>query len=238
MIRKQLIKGTGMLCACAALAVMTPGRSYAAVEIREYRTTTKTEIQIDGSESRIYAAPEDGAEVIGTAGCGDVYTVLENIDDQWLKVSADGTTGYLNTAGSEVTVAETAEENVVDLSAERRLEIVNFALQFVGGRYRYGGTNPRNGVDCSGFTAYVMQNVANITLAHSSRTQATQGQQVSISQIRPGDLVFYASGRTINHVAMYIGDGQVVHASNPKNGILVTALSYRNPVKAVNVLGD
>ena len=56
--------------------------------------------------------------------------------------------------------------------------------------------------------------------------------------MRPGDLIFYGSGSRINHVAMYIGDGQIVHASNERNGILISNWTYRNPVKIVNVLGD
>lgn len=237
-MKRQVMKGIGLLCTYAALIAITPDEARADLKMQEYRTTTKMEIQIDDAGSRIYAAPEDSAEVIGTAEAGNVYTVLENIDDQWMKISVDDMTGYLNTKESEVTVAETAEEVVVDLSAERRQEIVNYALQFVGGRYRYGGTNPNNGVDCSGFTAYVMQNAANITLAHSSRTQSTQGRVISLAEARPGDLIFFGSGKYINHVAMYIGDGQIVHAANARKGIRTDSLQYRNPIKVVNVLGD
>lgn len=66
----------------------------------------------------------------------------------------------------------------------------------------------------------------------------SQGREVSAAEIRPGDLVFYASGKRINHVALYIGNGQVVHASNERTGICVSEWTYRNPAKIVNVLGD
>lgn len=67
--------------------------------------------------------------------------------------------------------------------------------------------------------------------------QATQGVAINESQMRKGDLLFYGNGSSINHVAMYIGDGKVVHASNPATGITVSPWNYRKPVKIVNMLG-
>lgn len=115
---------------------------------------------------------------------------------------------------------------------------MEYAKQFVGNRYIYGGTNPNTGADCSGFTSYVMRNAAGVNLSHSSSAQAGEGRVISAEEIRPGDLVFYSQGRRINHVALYIGDGQIVHASNPTNGILISRWNYRTPVRVVNVLGD
>ena len=83
-----------------------------------------------------------------------------------------------------------------------------------------------------------MKNSAGVTLNRSSRSQATQGVAVSAEQMRPGDLLFYGSGSYINHVAMYIGDGQVVHASTYKTGVKTSPWNYRAPIKIVNVLGD
>ena len=114
---------------------------------------------------------------------------------------------------------------------------MNYALQFVGGPYRAGGNDPRTGVDCSGFVRYVMQHGAGISMNRSSGSQATQGHAVNSSQMQPGDLIFYGSGRGINHVAMYIGDGKVVHASTERTGIKTSPWNYRTPVKIVNVLG-
>lgn len=72
----------------------------------------------------------------------------------------------------------------------------------------------------------------------SSTAQSTQGVSIALEQIRPGDLIFYGNGSRINHVAMYIGNGQIVHASTYKTGIKVSDWLYRSPVKVVNVLGD
>ena len=102
----------------------------------------------------------------------------------------------------------------------------------------YGGTDPHVGVDCSGFTRYVLQYGAGVTLNRSSRGQASQGVPVSADQMQPGDLLFYGgSVNSIDHVAMYIGNGQVVHASTERTGIKTSPWNYRTPVRITNVLG-
>lgn len=78
-----------------------------------------------------------------------------------------------------------------------------------------------------------------VSLPHSSAAQANCGKSIKSSQMRPGDLVFYSgSGGGINHVALYIGNGQVVHASSKRTGIKISSWNYRSPSKIVNVLGD
>ncbi|MDF2804782.1 MAG: hypothetical protein K0S61_4687 [Anaerocolumna sp.] len=110
--------------------------------------------------------------------------------------------------------------------------IANYAVQFVGNPYVWGGTSLTNGADCSGFTQSVFRKFG-ISIPRTSRTQATGGTRVSIENIRSGDLIFYAKGGTINHVAIYIGNGQVISASSPSTGIRISAYNYRTPVKAV-----
>ena len=128
-----------------------------------------------------------------------------------------------------------AEEAAAEATANARQNLVNYALQFVGGPYRAGGNDPRTGVDCSGFVRYVMQHGAGISMNRSSGSQATQGHAVNSSQMQPGDLLFYSGGSGINHVAMYIGDGKIVHASTYATGIKISKWNYRNPVKIVSM---
>lgn len=132
---------------------------------------------------------------------------------------------------------ETEAKEAAEQQAETRQNLVNYALQFVGGPYRAGGNDPRTGVDCSGFVKFVMQNGAGVGMNRSSSTQATQGRAISANQMQPGDLIFYGSGSHINHVAMYIGNGQIVHASTYKTGIKISNWNYRAPVKIISVLG-
>ena len=120
----------------------------------------------------------------------------------------------------------------------RRSQLVNYALQFVGNRYVWGGTSLTNGVDCSGFTMRVMEKFG-VSLPHYSGSQAKMGKAVTSGNMRPGDLIFYAgSGGQVNHVAIYIGNGQVVHAASRKSGIKISTWNYRSPVAIRNVLGD
>ena len=116
-----------------------------------------------------------------------------------------------------------------------RTAIVAYAKQFLGNPYVYGGTSLTNGADCSGFTQSVFAHFG-ITTVRSSRDQAAQGKEISMSAIQPGDLLFYASGSYINHVAIYIGDGKIIHSSNPTTGITITKYNYRTPCKAVTFL--
>ena len=111
-------------------------------------------------------------------------------------------------AEAEADEAEAELEAAIEVENDLRSEIVTYALQFVGNRYKYGGTNPNTGVDCSGFTSYVMRHAAEVELPHSSGGQSRMGRQVSSSEMRPGDIICYGSGKRINHVALYIGNGQ------------------------------
>ena len=116
-----------------------------------------------------------------------------------------------------------------------RTAIVAYAKQFLGNPYVYGGTSLTNGADCSGFTQGVLANFG-INTGRSSRDQAENGREIGIDAVQPGDLLFYASGTYINHVALYIGGGQVIHASNSTTGITISPYNYRTPCKAVSFL--
>ena len=112
-----------------------------------------------------------------------------------------------------------------------RVDLVQYAKQFVGNPYVWGGTSLTNGADCSGFTLSIYKKY-NVSLPHHAASQAQMGTKVSMSEIQPGDLVFYAKNGNINHVAIYIGNGQVIHASSPKTGIKISSVNYRTPAWA------
>ncbi len=175
----------------------------------------------------------DGGSVVTSALEGQTCEVIEPAKDGWLKVKVPEGDGYIRS--DSATLIEKTQEKV-DESALERKEVVDYALQFVGGRYVYGGINPSTGVDCSGFTRYVLKKTADVELDHSARSQSGEGKIISYDQARPGDLVFYGKNGSINHVALYMGDGKVVHASTEKTGIIVTNVMYRKPVKFVSVL--
>lgn len=123
------------------------------------------------------------------------------------------------------------KEEVVEAVPDIRQQVVDYALQFVGRPYRYGGSSLTNGTDCSGFIMRVFENFG-ISTGRDSRTQAATARKIPIDTIKPGDLVFYASGKRIDHVAIYIGGGQIVHASNPRTGITISSVNYKAPYMA------
>ncbi len=114
-------------------------------------------------------------------------------------------------------------------------EIASFALKFVGNPYVYGGTSLTNGADCSGFVQSVFKSFG-IGLPRTSSSQSTVGKKIDVSDARAGDLIFYGSNGSVGHVAICIGGGQVVHASNKKTGIKVSNIYYRTPYGARRVV--
>ena len=107
-------------------------------------------------------------------------------------------------------------------------QVINYALQFVGNPYVYGGNSITNGTDCSGFTKLIYAKYG-VSLARSAMDQSYNGTRVGLKNIMPGDLVFSGYDGVIGHVAIYIGNNKLVHALNSRVGIVVTDL-YIMPI--------
>ena len=172
---------------------------------------------------------------------GEELEVLEMLDG-WARVAVDNDEGYVCTDYVEISTQLPKAQTLTELQygqgvSDVRVDLVQYALQFVGNPYVWGGTSLTNGADCSGFVLSVFANYG-ISLPHHSGSQAGCGTKISSSEARPGDLFFYGNGSTINHVAIYIGNGQVVHASSPSSGIKISSAFYRTPLKVVNILGN
>jgi cell wall-associated NlpC family hydrolase len=172
---------------------------------------------------------------------GEELEVLEVLDG-WVKINVDSDEGYVSSdyvsIATELPKAQTMTEvrygqGVSDV----RVSLVSYATQFVGNPYVWGGTSLTRGADCSGFVLSVFANYG-ISLPHSSKAQANCGTKIAASDAQPGDLFFYGNGSSINHVAIYIGGGRVVHASSPKSGIKISGAYYRTPVKVVRVINN
>lgn len=123
--------------------------------------------------------------------------------------------------------AEEAARKAEEARVAARQELVDFALQFEGNPYVYGGTSLTNGADCSGFVMSVFANFG-YSLPRVAAAQCDASTKKDISQIEPGDLVFYGAGG-INHVALYIGDGKIIHASTAATGIKISDYDYQQP---------
>ncbi len=138
------------------------------------------------------------------------------------------------TANKQVNLNETSRESSTDSSSLRK-EIVAYALQFEGNPYVWGGTSLTTGADCSGFMQSVFRDMG-INIPRTSRSQAAGGREVSLGNIKPGDLVFYKKNGIVDHVALYIGNENVISASSPSTGIRVSVYNYRKPCKAVSYI--
>lgn len=120
-------------------------------------------------------------------------------------------------------------------SSQTGSSIVDYAMQFLGNKYVWGGTSLTNGTDCSGFVMCIYEHFG-YYLPRTSRAQASATKSVNSSEVQVGDLFFYGSGSTVNHVALYIGGGQIIHASNSRDGIKISNAYYRQPLKIGRVM--
>ena len=137
---------------------------------------------------------------------------------------------YTLKRAAKVSTVKASESDGISSS---QASIVEYAKQFLGNRYVWGGSSLTNGTDCSGFTMSLYARYGHY-LPHNAAAQA--GCTRSVSSPKPGDLFFYSNGSRINHVAMYIGGGMVIHASNPRDGIKISNAYYRHPVKIGRVM--
>lgn len=176
----------------------------------------------DSGSQGAAGGPDAGAGRLTAGGSGGPGS--EPGPGQTAEGNSAGTGGQVSSGGPEGTALATAT----------RTAVVAYARQFLGNPYVYGGTSLTDGADCSGFVMRIFEHFG-IGLGRTSRDQAQCGREISLDEIQPGDLLFYASGDYINHVAIYIGGGEVIHASTPKRGITTSTAYYRTPCKAVTL---
>ena len=195
-------------------------------------TTDSLKVRAEAStDSEVITLVPNGEELEVVASEGDWIRVC--LDDEEVFVSAQyvQVDAKLNTA---ITMTELLYGQGV---SDVRVDLCQYAKEFLGNPYVWGGTSLTNGTDCSGFVLSVYKKFG-ISLPHYSGSQANCGTAIKLSEAQPGDLIFYGKGSTINHVAIYIGNGQVIHASNPKTGIRISNATYRTPLKVVRILQD
>ncbi len=183
------------------------------------------------TESKVLASLTNGTKV-------DVVGISKG----WYKVSCNGQTGYihpdyLTIAGGSTVTTKTANKpaavgaNVsmaeVSASGDVRQDILDFAAQFLGTPYRYGGNSPETGFDCSGFTSYVYKNVVT-SIARTSSDQRATTKNISRDELLPGDLVFFGSGDNVSHVGIYVGNGQFIHSPHTGSSIKYDTLDSGN----------
>lgn len=205
----------------------------------EELATTVARVTTDSLKVRAEANTD--SEVITMVPMGEELEVAA-VEGDWVRVLLDNEEAYVSAefveVSAELGTAVTMSELLYGQGiSDVRVDICQYAKEFLGNPYVWGGTSLTKGTDCSGYVMSLYKKYG-VSLPHSSRAQANCGTTIKVSEAQPGDLIFYGNGKNINHVAMYIGGGQVIHASNPKTGIRISNVSYRTPCKAVRILQD
>jgi len=206
-----------------------------AEEVKQTIATVKT------PTLNVREEPNTECSILALMPQGEELNVLEDLSG-WVKVDLDNTNGFISKDYVDISVQLPKAMTMTEVRygngvSDVRVDLISYATQFVGNPYVWGGTSLTNGSDCSGFTLSIFAKYG-VYLPHSSKAQANCGTRISASEAKPGDLFFYGSGSSISHVAIYIGNGQIVHASSKKTGIKISNAFYRSPICVTRVLGD
>lgn len=240
----------------AASAAKKYGKVYYAVDVdalrmRESASTTSDTVAVLSAKQKVtfinstvtrkdgYAWVHVKATVNGKTYRGYVvkkylkrYITLENaasINQSSSSTASASSSG--NSTGSTSGTTTVTTTNVAGLGSK----IVSSAKNYVGRlSYVYGGTSLSTGADCSGFVQSIYR-IYGVSVPRTSSSQAANGKSISRSNLRLGDLVFYGSG-TINHVAIYIGDGKIVHCANPTRDCVIDNMDYMTVRKCVTYI--
>ncbi len=184
--------------------------------------------------SYILSAPSADALPISMSDRGEYFRYLGE-EGNYYKILFDGKEEYISKSGA--TLKDTIK---MDPGLVKRAELINTAFQYLGAPYAYGGTSAVTGFDCSGFL-YTVFSSCGISIGRSTAEQALEGIPIDVSEIRPGDLIYYADASgTIDHGAMYVGNGMLIHSHSTGQGVRMQDYNYRQiaPVRIENVLGD
>lgn len=186
-------------------------------------SSTQTQGYISGNNVRMRAGASMSSQILCELFYGNVVTITGTTGD-WTAVIYNGQAGYVYSQY----VKEGSYSNTVSPDAGGTVEgrqVADFALQFVGYNYSWGGASPETGFDCSGLVYYTYKNFG-YTLNRVACDQAQNGVHVEPSDLQPGDILcFYSGGSYIGHVGIYIGDNRFVHAANSSTGVIISELS-------------
>lgn len=135
-----------------------------------------------------------------------------------------------------VTIVVTEPVGTYSSNAELRSSIVNYAMQFLGNRYVHGGSSLVTGTDCSGFTSLIYKEFGYSLSRTPSGQLSSNGRSIDYSQIQPGDIICYGKGGKCTHVALYMGNGQIIHSANSRKGVVVYQADYDTIIGIKNVI--
>ena len=192
--------------------------------------TSEIDVTVEDYSATMYTTTAVNARDRWTAnsasyGVLDIYTavtVTGKCSNGWYRVQYKGHTAYIK--GKYLSTESGGQSVGGGSSGSAAADIANFAMSFVGYSYVWGGTSPSTGFDCSGLMYYVLTQYG-YSMKRVANDQMTQGTAISRDNLQVGDLVFFGYGSYANHVGMYIGNGNFVHASTPSTGVRVNSLN-------------
>ena len=203
-----------------------PEETYEEPTVGDSSDTEEASYPDDSDETTWTEAPATDETVWTEAP----YTEAPETEAPYTEAPAETEAPYTEAPETEAPYTEAPETEAPSTSGVGQ-QIADFAVQYVGNPYVWGGTSLTEGADCSGFVQTVFANFG-LYLSRTAESQSYGGTSISLDNLQPGDLLFYNSTGSIDHVAIYIGGGQIVHAANSRSGIIISNAYYQTPVCA------
>ena len=194
-----------------------------SVNVRSDKSKTSEVIEVYNTNEKLKVIGEDGDWYIINVNGKKAYIMKTLVSSKKVETTSRSSTNVQNQ--EETKQSAQAEAPTTTASNPNGAAIVAYAKGFLGYPYVYGNNGP-NSFDCSGFVQYVYKHFG-YSLSRSSKTQANDGVAVSKSNLQPGDIIIFknTAKTEIGHVGIYIGDGQFIHASNSRTGVIISSLS-------------
>lgn len=226
--------------------------------------TMETKLLVTADVLNVRQEPSTECSVSTKVNSGEYLDILENESNGWYKIDINNLTGYVSadyvkeiytlptaveivevkvgnttaqgsTGGSSYTGPTFDTSSLDQTVSQTAKDLIDYSMQFLGNPYVYGGNSLTNGTDCSGFVKLIFAHFG-YSLPRSSVEYAYVGTQIPYTAAKPGDIMVYKYGSRIGHVAIYIGNGQIVHASTPSGGIRIGSAYFVTPCFAVRVI--
>ena len=214
----------------AAAAAGTGTGTASGSAVSESQVDALYQAYLAAEDAAMHPANEEEAQTTAAAAV-EAYNAYLKAVNAYDEAVANGTAVSGESAAVVDDSGTQSTETATQSSGATGSQIAQYATQFVGNPYVYGGSSLTGGADCSGFVMAVFAHFG-INLPHNAASQSGYGTPVSMSELQPGDLLFYSNGGGIGHVTIYIGNDQVCHASNSRVGIVISNMSYRTPCAA------
>ncbi len=224
--------------------------------------TMRNVLKVNCDVLNVRQEPSTECSIATKVQTGEILEILEPETNGWYKVNINNLEGYVNAEYVDNIYTLPVADKIVKLVAEPEtnedssssgsektynssnlnqsvsqtaVDLINYAYNFLGNPYVYGGNSLTNGIDCSGFVQQIFGKFG-YSLPRTSLAYANVGTRIDYRNAKPGDILVYKYGDGSGHVAIYIGNGQIVHASTPKTGICIGNAYFTAPYCAVRVL--